>query len=147
MTTITDALHIFWIFHGSIRLNPPKVTPDNKIGTFTEPLRRCSAFPVASSPSTVIQSVLSWCRWGPFSQTAKRGAYLTLSSVLSGKGPSSIPMHLETGLMFEDAPWSKVEESSNHFVSAERGGDGSGFYSKPDLLRATVSAEAYYSRV
>jgi hypothetical protein len=45
-----------------MRLNPPNVTPDNKTGTRKDPLRRCSAFLVASSPSTVIQSFLSWFR-------------------------------------------------------------------------------------
>jgi hypothetical protein len=105
MTTTTGTLHLFWIFHGSMRLNPPKVTPDNKIGSCVERPRRSSAFLVASSPSTVIQVVLSWRKCGPLSQTARSGAYLTFSSVFSGKGPSSMPIHLETGLMFEDAPW------------------------------------------
>src|SRR5690348_2570845 len=91
ITTITGALHNFWILHGSMRLNPPNVTPDNKTGTFVDLSIRRAALPVASSPSTVIQSVLSWCRWAPFSHTANRGACLTLSSVFGGNGPSSIP--------------------------------------------------------
>src|SRR5712692_2461459 len=54
-TTTTGALHSFWTFQGSIRLNPPKVTPDSSTGMLWDPLRRNSAFRVASSPSTVIQ--------------------------------------------------------------------------------------------
>src|SRR2546426_12136856 len=58
-TTITGALHDFWIFEGSMRLNPPKVTPDNNTGLWREPLSKNSAILVASSPSTVIQSALN----------------------------------------------------------------------------------------
>src|SRR5712664_3275327 len=51
-TTITGPLHNFWSFHGSMRLNPPNVTPDNKTGILVELPRRSSAFLVASNPST-----------------------------------------------------------------------------------------------
>ena len=49
--------------------------------------------------------------------------------------------------MSEDAPWSIAKQSPNHLVPAERSGHGSGFNSEPDLLCATVPAEAYYARV
>ena len=57
-TTITGALHSFWTFQGSIRLNPPKVTPDSNTGMWWDPVSRSLAVLVPSSPSTVIQSVL-----------------------------------------------------------------------------------------
>ena len=74
---------------------------------------------VPSSPSTVIRDVLSRCRCGPLSETAIRGAYLGLSLILGGNGPSSIPIHLETCLVPLEASWCKVEESADHLVPVE----------------------------